>query len=770
VTKFDAWLISRPLKKAPNIEIVEDESTAQLRITKEDGQFAVASRALGTLDRGIDDTKLVSQRIEQWADWHILFSAINPRSELSVDLSLTTGEDRRPVLTTRPGVLLDFRLTNMSTRPLYLKTVVLSTNGEIDILPGPPGPIGPGKSAEQLLGTLLPDDLSEITDHIKVLATDRPIALKHVSQVRSGMLFTELRNVAWTTAQSSLTIRRPTTKVTSFSVLLAKDDRSDVVLGEVDRVSICEESGQISCVVGKPLDRDGSIVVIDRIFSQTTYDDLSPGQAFEMAYELREELDVQRVEPLFEVPFRGAFRDDETLSGGSDKHDEAAANDRDWSLKYVRVPEAWQILRDRYGKKAGEEASGVRIAHLDTGYRHHPELFPPDSDILDPGSGLDLVDGGDPYDTLIVEGLLPSPGHGTASGSVIISPYGCQLKSAKKNAPCVVGTGPGAQLIPVRVHTSVVALHQRRLAEGIMAVVNDEIEGAPDIISIAMGGPPSWTLWRAVQKAEESGILIIAAAGNNVRTVVWPARFRSTIAVTAIGVRCKPWKAASRGARVDISAPGESVWRAFVDRDSGWTDAVGMGNGTTFATAITTGVAALWVSRHAGSEGFSRVIDSGAVTEMFRRALQQTAWRPAAGYPDKPGMHCEDDVGWPSNFGPGILDAAALLEAPLHTTSRRTETSDDLADLPLYRSLYPDTVDPEQVIRDFVGIFPSSEAVELALFEAEIMFLYSTSEIVGRSLDLTAEGNNSASDYARTRDALLQADLSPRLRSALETP
>ena len=41
----------------------------------------------------------------------------------------------------------------------------------------------------------------------------------------------------------------------------------------------------------------------------------------------------------------------------------------------IRVEEAWGLLRREKGAKAGAEAQGIMIAHIDTGYRRHPEVW-----------------------------------------------------------------------------------------------------------------------------------------------------------------------------------------------------------------------------------------------------------------------------------------------------------------------------------------------------------------------------------------------------------
>ena len=130
------------------------------------------------------------------------------------------------------------------------------------------------------------------------------------------------------------------------------------------------------------------------------------------------------------------------------------------------------------------------------------------------------------------------------------------------NGPAFVsGAAPG------RVHmirtdpddASVVLSSMRGLCR---AIAHATARGA-HVISISLGGPwPSATLRRAVEDAVSAGVIVLAAAGNHVRFVVFPAALEEVIAVAASTIRDEPWSGSSRGDAVDITAPGASVWRA----------------------------------------------------------------------------------------------------------------------------------------------------------------------------------------------------------------
>jgi len=140
---------------------------------------------------------------------------------------------------------------------------------------------------------------------------------------------------------------------------------------------------------------------------------------------------------------------------------------------------------------------------------------------------------------------------------------------------------------------------------------------------------------------------VLAAAGNCVSVVVWPARYDDCIAVAAVNSSGEPWRGTCRGAAVDISAPGENVFRASAGAES-----VTQGQGTSFAVALTAGVAALWLAHHGRTNLIEAAQSRGETLQtMFRRLLRATARRPN---------------GWNSSkMGAGIVDARALLEADL---------------------------------------------------------------------------------------------------------
>lgn len=393
---------------------------------------------------------------------------------------------------------------------------------------------------------------------------------------------------------------------------------------------------------------------------------LSAGRAWEKTYRLRSEPGVVYAEPILTVPVSAPpeFRlesvqlDARVTTKRSAKaaaHEMRAAadvfgtkplpesDDPAWSIKEVKVLEAWKLFPAN--KEPGEE---VIVAHPDTGYSEHPEIV---SRLL-VKKGHDYVrDDADPKDDLD-SGLLLFPGHGTGTSSVIVSPKGAQGDYGSSNgAPIAVwGVAPGARLIPLRVSRSVV-LDVPWAGSGVLNLAK-AIELAADrgahVVSMSLGtGVGSSRLLKAVQYAQRQGVIVLAAAGNYVPFVVWPAAYSEVIAVAASNARRETWKYSSFGSAVDVTAPGESVWCAGVTRPAQFS--VGRGSGTSFAVATVAGIAALWLSHH-GRDKLVQRFGAEKIPIIFNRILRDT---------------CIPMPGWKLGFGRGLVNAEKVLAAAL---------------------------------------------------------------------------------------------------------
>jgi hypothetical protein len=309
-------------------------------------------------------------------------------------------------------------------------------------------------------------------------------------------------------------------------------------------------------------------------------------------------------------------------SGGSDP-DLPGSVPRDWSNTAVRA--------DRARAQFGVTGAGVRVGHPDTGYTAHPQIAGPRLRIAD---GHDFVDGdSDPRDSMA--GM--HPGHGTATGSVIFS----------GSAPDLFGIAPGAELVPLRVSTSVMHFN---FSNVVQALYRARDRGC-HVVSMSLGGP--WagrSLSRAADQLVAEGMILLAAAGNHTKMVIFPALLENVIAIAASNADTRPWSGSAAGAAVDITAPGESVWRAHAFKKNGTLQFdTQRSSGTSYATATAAGVCALWLQHHGAAALRARY--GGRLSSVFTDLMK---------------THCRPVPGWNTErYGPGILDAVGLLGAAL---------------------------------------------------------------------------------------------------------
>ena len=354
---------------------------------------------------------------------------------------------------------------------------------------------------------------------------------------------------------------------------------------------------------------------------------------YELARGLGDRIDAT-VEP--DLP-SSAYREPPLRLVGERPADRAAAalstNSPLWSLQAVRAPQAWSTPPAAGGASRG---AGMLVGHIDTGYTLHPEIAPTAIDLTRDRDILDEDD--DALDPLVKRWWFPldTPGHGTSTGSVIASRMAAQ----------VVGAAPEAALVPIRTIMSVVQVFDSDVARA----VDYARQAGCQVISMSLGGRGFNGLQAAIQRAVQSGMIVMAAAGNYVGFVTAPASYPECLAVGGTTVDDQPWTGSSRGSEVDICAPGQAVWNAFTVAGNPPTFGVGRGDGTSFSVATLAGIAAMWLAHHTPA-AIRAAYGAGRVQEAFRHLVRET---------------CRTPAGWDhDNWGAGIVDAKALLDAGL---------------------------------------------------------------------------------------------------------
>ena len=298
------------------------------------------------------------------------------------------------------------------------------------------------------------------------------------------------------------------------------------------------------------------------------------------------------------------------------------------------------------------DGNRVRIVHLDTGYSRGHATLPPN---LNLGLQKNFVEGSNDAADPGVQGFLKNPGHGTgtigilAGNTVTVGSYIDFL-----------GGAPFADVVPVRVASSVVEFYNSTIAQG----YNYATSIGADVVTLSMGGVPTQAWADAINQAYEAGVAMFAAAGNNysglpTRNIVYPARFNRVVAVCGATADYGPYKKDFPSTEMQGNfGPSQKMGTAIAAftpnipwAQWGCPNTIDLdGAGTSAATPQAAAAAAIWLQ-------FNRATLSGPdftganawrKVEALRLALFATA--------DKSKPNSND------YFGQGLLNAAAALE------------------------------------------------------------------------------------------------------------
>ncbi len=210
-----------------------------------------------------------------------------------------------------------------------------------------------------------------------------------------------------------------------------------------------------------------------------------------------------------------------------------------------------------------EWGKGVGIAILDTGVTNHPAFS---ANI----SSLNLIG--------LPEDLSKQNGHGTGVASMIIG-----------SGTSTPGVAPGASVLSIRVANDLGQSDSFLLAQGITAAVDQGVQ----IINISLASAGDSALVRAaIEYANQAGILIVAAVGNNGLTrVSYPAANNGVIAVGAVDAVGNHLNFSNTGTQVAVSAPGYGINAAWANGQATSVD------GTSFSSPIIAGAIAALINQ-----------------------------------------------------------------------------------------------------------------------------------------------------------------------------
>jgi len=144
--------------------------------------------------------------------------------------------------------------------------------------------------------------------------------------------------------------------------------------------------------------------------------------------------------------------------------------------------------------------------------------------------------------------------HGTAVAALLVG-------RSDSNAP---GLLPQANLVAVDAFYRDGGTADRTDVTTLVAALEALAERSVRIVNLSLSGPPNEVLKRAIASAQEKGMLIVAAAGNNGPGAApsYPAAYPGVIAVTAVDHNLAIYSRATQGEYIDLAAPGVNLWVA----------------------------------------------------------------------------------------------------------------------------------------------------------------------------------------------------------------
>lgn len=308
-------------------------------------------------------------------------------------------------------------------------------------------------------------------------------------------------------------------------------------------------------------------------------------------------------------------------------------------------------LHKRLPKSAYKGAPIIRIFHADTGASRHPTLIGG----INESESINFFSGLKGRAVLCWGTRAPEyTGHGTATAGIMVGApsgnltlHGMTPRGVVENIPCRVSEG--IILYPKDM---------QRLADCLNRAVREGIK----VVNISLGGlaiegtAAIVPLTRAMKNAYLNGVIVCCASGQSMSLRVWPAEYAF---LEGWCISCGPsdqyraphpmtaWWAFPKG-YITIAAPGVLMPRASWKNEScsdGQPYITGSG-GSSYATAFTASVAALWWARNYAVLSKMRKRD---IVPLFRSIIQETCYRW-----DKP-------VG----YGPGVLNPNGVLDRKL---------------------------------------------------------------------------------------------------------
>ncbi|MGD6990982.1 S8 family serine peptidase [Sutcliffiella horikoshii] len=229
----------------------------------------------------------------------------------------------------------------------------------------------------------------------------------------------------------------------------------------------------------------------------------------------------------------------------------------------------------------------LQVMNVQEAWSVYEQQYKPIVAILDSGVDLDHPDLKDnmvkPYNVLSSSSMpVDEIGHGTHVAGIV----GAKTNNGNGIASIVKDT----YLMPIKVGD-----RQGAFASDIASGVDYAVENGADIINISIAGEKqNNTLKEAIDKAVKSGVMVVAAAGNNSSNKVeYPAGYPGVMSVGASNLAGGMADFSNYGDSVAVVAPGVEIFSALPISFSNSISGYGKMSGTSMAAPLVSSQAAM---------------------------------------------------------------------------------------------------------------------------------------------------------------------------------
>lgn len=229
----------------------------------------------------------------------------------------------------------------------------------------------------------------------------------------------------------------------------------------------------------------------------------------------------------------------------------------------------WEIIKFNIQEKWGSsQGDGVVVAVIDTGCDlNHNDLK---NNLI---NGINIIDPKkDPID---------DNGHGTHVSSTI---------AAENNNLGMVGVAPKTKIRPVKVLDKKGNGSSQNIVKGIKWAIDQKV----DMITMSLGSKHNDPqIYQLIKEAYNNNIIVFCAAGNSGEKehIMYPARYKETIAIGAIDENLKRTSFTCSGDELDFLAPGHNIFGAIPG------GGYAMMSGTSMSNPFAVGCASLLISK-----------------------------------------------------------------------------------------------------------------------------------------------------------------------------